>query len=355
MESTNFDTSVMVIGVIPSYKPDEKLPQTVKGTLAACPDLHRLIVVDDGGGAEFTKVFDEVAALDERVEILHLAVNSGMGGAIKAGLQYGLYRYPEAAGVVAFDADGQHHPEDIEHVIAVFKQDPSKFVIGIREYHDPSLSIPLRSRFGNRVTEVVFRLVTGFHLPDTQSGLRCYPRRLAEKCTQILRSRYEFQLEALITAIKMADCVQIPIRTIYEENNRRSHFNPIVDSLKIYAVFLRVIKPALICSMMDYILFAFVYLITGNILHGFIVSKVACNMVRFVPKMRGAVLAHRSVLREVLSFTAVAVALFLGAYYGVWFMKESMGVSPLISKIIVESILFVCCFTFRRLCGCARK
>ena len=140
-----------VIGVVPSYKPDEKLLQTVRGAVASCPGIQHLVVVDDGSGSDYAQIFNEVNSLDEHVEVLHLAVNSGMGGAIKAGLQYGLYKYPEAAGVVAFDADGQHHPEDVEHIISVFRQDPSKFVIGVREYHDPSLKIPLRSRFGNRV------------------------------------------------------------------------------------------------------------------------------------------------------------------------------------------------------------
>lgn len=355
MSELNSDESMKVIGVIPSYRPDEKLTATVSGVLRTCPDLYRLIVVDDGSGSEFTSVFAEVAVLGERVEVVHLAVNSGMGGAIKAGLQYGLYKYSDAVGVVAFDADGQHHPEDIEHVMAVFKKDPSKFVIGVREYHDSSLNIPLRSRFGNRVTEVVFRLFTGVHLTDTQSGLRCYPRGVAEACTQVLRSRYEFQLEALMIAIEKADCIQVPIRTIYEQNNRRSHFNPIVDSLKIYAVFLRFIGSSFICCALDYFLFAFVYLFTGSILHSFIVSKVISDAVNFILNKRSVFRAHGNVLREIVSFATLATALFFGAYYGVRFMKDELGISPLISKIIVESILFVCSYGIQRAYVFARR
>ena len=137
----------MIIGIIPSYRPDEKLEKTVAGCLRVCTDLDRVLVIDDGSGHEFDEVFEKVGELDEKVEVLHLGVNSGMGGAIKAGLQYALYRYSEATGFVALDADGQHHPEDVDKVMSRFLENEEAFVIGVREYHDPNIEIPFRSRF----------------------------------------------------------------------------------------------------------------------------------------------------------------------------------------------------------------
>ena len=100
----------MIVGVIPSYMPDEKLGQTVAGCLQTCGNVQRLVVVDDGSGPEYAEAFERVAAMDVRVEVLHLGVNSGTGGALKAGLQHAIHKYPDATGFVVFDADGQHHP-----------------------------------------------------------------------------------------------------------------------------------------------------------------------------------------------------------------------------------------------------
>ena len=338
----------MIIGIIPSYMPDEKLAQTVAGCLQTCGNMQRLVVVDDGSGPEYAEAFDRVGAADERVEVIHLGVNSGMGGAIKAALQHSLHRYPEATGFVVFDADGQHHPEDVRNVVSRFLENPDAFVIGVREYHDPSINIPLRSRFGNRVTEIVFRLCTGVHLTDTQSGLRCYPRKIAAMCTHIKKNRYEFQLEALIIAVENAACVQVPIRTIYEENNRRSHFRPILDSLRIYAVFLRFVASSLISFAVDYVVFAVAYILLGSILYSLVVSRICSCSVNFIINKFSVFRSRGRTVREAISFVALAALLFALSYCGIWFMKEQMHVSPLISKILVETTLFVTSFALQR-------
>ena len=338
----------MIIGIIPSYMPDEKLAQTVAGCLQTCGNMQRLVVVDDGSGPEYAEAFDRVGAADERVEVIHLGVNSGMGGAIKAALQHSLHRYPEATGFVVFDADGQHHPEDVRNVVSRFLENPDAFVIGVREYHDPSINIPLRSRFGNRVTELVFRLCTGVHLTDTQSGLRCYPRKIAAMCAHIKKNRYEFQLEALIIAVENAACVQVPIRTIYEENNRRSHFRPILDSLRIYAVFLRFVASSLISFAVDYVVFAVAYILLGSILYSLVVSRICSCSVNFIINKFSVFRSRGRTVREAISFVALAALLFALSYCGIWFMKEQMHVSPLISKILVETTLFVTSFALQR-------
>ena len=338
----------MIVGIIPSYMPDEKLGLTVTGSLQTCGNVQRLVVVDDGSGREYAEVFDRVAAIDERVEVLHLGINVGMGGALKAGLQHAIHKYPDATGFVVFDADGQHHPEDVRNVVDRFLENPESFVIGVREYHDSNIEIPLRSRFGNRVTEIVFRLCTGVHLTDTQSGLRCYSRELAALCTQIEKSRYEFQLEALILAVENAPCIQVPIRTIYEENNRRSHFRPVLDSLRIYSVFLRFLASSLISFFVDYVVFAVSYLLIDSILPSLVISRICSCSVNFIINKFSVFRSKGKPAREAVSFVVLAVLLFVLSYYGIRLMQDCLGMSPLISKILVEVALFIASFVVQR-------
>ena len=46
-----------------------------------------------------------------------------------------------------------------------------------------------------------------------------------------------------------------PIRTIYEAGNPSSHFNPLVDSMKIYFVLLRFASVSLLTALLDNLVF----------------------------------------------------------------------------------------------------
>ncbi len=342
-----------VCGIIPAYKPDFKLTETLR-QVTALDFLESVVVVDDGSGNEFQNIFDDIAKMP-CVNVVHLGVNSGAGGATKEGLQYAIYHYPDALGFVTFDADGQHHPEDVRKIVETFGENPDKLVVGVRNFHDPALHIPLRSRFGNRVTEDVFHVFTGIHLTDTQSGLRCYPMSVARKITQILHSRYEFLLEALLVAADMTDYVQVPIRTIYEDGNKRSHFNPVLDSLRIYAVFFRFIGSSLFCSVIDYILFAILFLTSSHVLFSLIISRIISVSINFFVNKRKVFSAGGNVIRQAVGFACLALGLFAGSYFGIALLQRHCELNPLWSKIIVEVLLFFASFVVQRFLIFTRK
>lgn len=56
--------------------------------------------------------------------------------------------------------------------------------------------------------------------------------------------------------------VEIPIATVYLEGNKSSHFNPLLDSMKIYLVFLRFNLSSLLTTAVDYTVFS-LCLLTG--------------------------------------------------------------------------------------------
>ena len=95
-----------VVGIIPAFRPDFKLIETVKKAVSL-DFLYRIVIVDDGSGNDFSEIFQQCEKIIN-VDVVHLGVNSGAGGATKAGLQHAIYHYPESIGFVTFDADGQH-------------------------------------------------------------------------------------------------------------------------------------------------------------------------------------------------------------------------------------------------------
>lgn len=332
-------------GVIPAYKPEHKLVSLVNEILKL-GFLHALVVVDDAGGPEYQPIFDEIERMGVRV--LHHGVNLGMGGAIKTGLQYLLFHEPRIAGFVTFDADGQHLLKDIAAVVREFQRTPNRLVLGVRDFHDSAIRIPLRSKFGNRLTELIFWGFTGTHLKDTQTGLRCYPRIAAERIVSILRNRYEFQLEALLVNLETFPMTQIRISTVYEDGNRCSHFNPVVDSIRIYAVFLRFILTSLICSITDYIIFAFLLLLGHTLWISLISARVFSVLLNFV-LARNKVFHSRGTIKvQLVKFLLLASLLFTASYFSIDSL-DKMGVPPLLSKVLIEPTLFLCSFFVQRL------
>ena len=221
-----------VVAVVPAYNPGEALPRLVAALRGRVP----LLVVDDG--SEDASVFGRLPE-GEGVTVLAHAANRGKGAALKTAFRHVVEHRPDAAGVVTVDADGQHLPEDALKVAARVRERVSAgtVVFGVRCFDG---AVPLRSRLGNRLARVAVRAVLGVRLSDTQTGLRGIPAGLLPALLDIPFDRYEFETEMLRTIGEAGlDVEELPIRTVYLEANRGSHFRPLPDSMRICRVLLR--------------------------------------------------------------------------------------------------------------------
>jgi glycosyltransferase involved in cell wall biosynthesis len=195
--------------------------------------LDRVVVVDDGCT---DGCIDTVRDLPLRIE--SFSVNRGKGHSLIAGIRAAL-AMPETEAVCLLDADGQHDPAEIPKLHAALRRTEADLVIGARTF--AGREVPLRSRFGNRVTVAVTALLLGVRLPDTQCGFRLLSRRFADYVVEnIPGGRYETEMDMLVRAVREGFRVEsVPIATVYEPDNRSSHFRKISDSMRIYARLLR--------------------------------------------------------------------------------------------------------------------
>jgi glycosyltransferase involved in cell wall biosynthesis len=238
-------TAAQVILLIPAYKPAQILPSLVKSVLAMKEHpICGVLIVNDGSGPLYEPIFQELRE-SGRVEILTHACNLGKGAALKTGLNAALVKWPDAVGVVTADADGQHATTDIITVAQELARFPDALILGVRSFRSGT---PFRSLFGNSLTRQVFRLATGKSITDTQTGLRGWPRTACLSALTVPINGYDFELECLLRTTH--ELREVPIETIYIENNKLSHFNPILDSMKIYFVFLRYCGSAVIAAIL---------------------------------------------------------------------------------------------------------
>lgn len=81
------------------------------------------------------------------------------------------------------------------------------------------------------VTRFVYRLASGVKVHDTQIGLRAYSCRLLPWMLEVKGNRYEYEMNVLLECPKVdIPTREVPIKTIYLDDNKSSHFDTVKDS-----------------------------------------------------------------------------------------------------------------------------
>ena len=330
--------------VIPAYQPEPRLIALVDELLAD-PDLQ-VIVVDDGSSMAHAGVFEALAERP-RVHLLRHAVNLGKGQALKTALNYFLVNFPAASpGVVTADADGQHLVDDIRRVGQSLTERPADLTLGSRQLRG---SIPWKSAFGNALTRKVFRRLVGRALVDTQTGLRGIPRRLIPDLLNVPATRYEFELEMLIMAANRHMVIhELPISVVYEPHNRTSHFNPIIDSLKIYFVFLRFVALSLTTAALDFLVFSLAYAAGGSILVSTMTARLFAGTFNFYFARTAVFRSHARTMPEALKYIALVVWLMGLSYMMLMAIVRFTGLPVYVAKVVAETTLFIASFAVQR-------
>ena len=246
--------------IIPSYEPDDKLLKLL-GQLRES-GFQNIVLVDDGSGEDYACFFAR-AERDYGCRVLRHAVNQGKGRALKTAFNFCLQEFAGAAGVITADSDGQHSPECILACAEALLAHPEALILGCRCFEGED--VPARSEFGNKCTRMVMKYLTGITVSDTQTGLRGIPAFFMERLLMVKGERFEFETNILLeTKERKIPIVEVPIRTIYIEENRTSHFNPVRDSVKIYMIFGKFLFSSLSSSVVDLALFSlFCFLLRG--------------------------------------------------------------------------------------------
>ena len=110
MISEKMDCRSSCVVVLPSLDPNEKFNQVIDGLRAA--GFQHILIVDDGSREEKQPYFERAAAFPE-CTVMHHPVNLGKGRALKDAFLRVLSDWPQAAGVITIDGDGQHLTQDI--------------------------------------------------------------------------------------------------------------------------------------------------------------------------------------------------------------------------------------------------
>ncbi|GAA3344834.1 hypothetical protein GCM10020358_49660 [Amorphoplanes nipponensis] len=222
-----------IVFLLPVYQPSRHLPELMTELRQAAPGCHFVIVDDGSTGPAAAEVLRQAENLGGTV--LRHPGNQGKGVALKTGFGYAAEQHP-GLDVVCADADGQHSVADIVRV-ADRVRDTGHTVLGVRRFAE---NVPLRSKVGNTVTQVLFKAATGRGVQDTQTGLRAYPSALLGWLCTVPGERFEYEMNVLLEAARAGHRIeQVVITTTYLDDNSSSHFSALSDSARIYWPLLR--------------------------------------------------------------------------------------------------------------------
>ncbi|WP_208560012.1 glycosyltransferase [Marinilactibacillus kalidii] len=269
----NNDNATAII--IPSLNPDEKLKDLVNAIRMEISESIPIILVDDGSNPESKAIFSALSTYSNTYLLTH-HINKGKGQALRTAFDFILKNMSDYVGVITVDGDGQHSTSDIKKCMTAFKTDKRSIVLGSR--HFDKEKVPLRSRFGNILTRKIIKGMNGLDLTDTQTGLRVIPTYTLKKLLALPGDRYEYELNMLLFFKEQEIPInEVPIKTIYLNENESSHFNPLIDSIKIYSIFLKYSFSSVISFLLDISLFAlFVYLLERLTPFYYIIIATVC-------------------------------------------------------------------------------
>jgi glycosyltransferase involved in cell wall biosynthesis len=328
--------------LIPAYKPSSALRELVSQLVKA--DLRAIVVVDDGSGVGYQSLFEEIATMP-KTHLLRNVINLGKGAALKTGLKHILWRFP-GSGIVTADADGQHDFKDILMVGEALATNENRLVMGVRRFDSAT---PRRSKFGNDLTRILFRILHGQELTDTQTGLRGIPPSLATALLRIGASGYEFELDMLITAKQLGiPTEQLPIRTIYIDGNASSHFNPVIDSMRIYLVLLRFFAASLVTAAFDSSVFYFILSWTGSALISQAVSRFLALLLNYNLNRRMVFLLRGRDLQALAKYVSTVIGSGVISYLLLVSLHNLLGISLFAAKLWAEMVLFLANFALLR-------
>ncbi|KQL53048.1 hypothetical protein AN964_05670 [Heyndrickxia shackletonii] len=337
--------------IIPVLNPAEDLIHYVAALLSN--GVPQIIVVNDGSNKELIPIFEKLDAM-ERCTVLTHAVNRGKGRALKTAFAYFLEHFKDLVGVITADADGQHTVKDVCRIADALEGNDEGIILGVRDFDE--VDIPKRSLIGNKLTSFIFRLLYGYNIKDTQTGLRGIPTNVLSSIIKLQGERYEYEMNMLIQAKKMNLTIsEVPIETVYFNNNEGSHYNSIVDSTRIFIRLITGFLQYFFSTVTSGIIDIFFFVLLNNFLlkelslemrvfYATFVARAISSSYNFYINRRIVFKGSNTFFKSVLKYYILCLAIIITSYLLITFTNKFLGINVVLAKICFDILIGICSY-----------
>jgi len=215
------------------YNESAIVAQTIKTVHDSLSTLYaegefEVLMVDDGSIDDTVAIANETAASHPEVRIIGYPKNAGKGAAVRHGM------LTAVGEIVLFsDCDLAYGHEIFATFVDKLTSSGADIVIGSRKLDEKGYEgYTFLRKVMSRSFLWFIRRYTGLKYSDSQCGLKCFRREIAQRIfAHVETNGWAFDLEALLLAQKMGLSVaELPARII---NHRESRVRPVRDAINM--------------------------------------------------------------------------------------------------------------------------
>lgn len=195
--------------VIPAYNEEAMILEVVEAVKCLFPHV---VVIDDASTDQTSDMAKSAGA-----HVLRHPINLGQGAALQTGFDYALRA--GAAYIATFDADGQHHIEDVPVMLERLVESGGDIALGSR-FLGKAVGMTLGRRCLLQAATFFTRMTTGLSLSDCHNGLRVLTARTAKRLS--LRQNRMAHASEILAGIRKHRLVyvEVPVTISYTDYSR---------------------------------------------------------------------------------------------------------------------------------------
>jgi glycosyltransferase involved in cell wall biosynthesis len=218
-ERLNMLLSLSVI--VPAYNEEHTIGSVLHALVKVLPDVHEVIVIDDGSTDRTAEIAKEFARVCACVRVIQMNRNQGKTAALRTG-----FAVSTGDIVVVQDADLEYDPEDMPSLIEPIVAGKADVVYGSRFLVKRAARILyFRHYLANKTLTFLSNLLTDLNFSDVETGYKAFRGEIIRK--MVIKSQgFGFEIEVTAKVAKLGCRVyEVPIsyhgRT-YEEGKKIS-------------------------------------------------------------------------------------------------------------------------------------
>jgi putative flippase GtrA len=223
-----------------------------------------------------------------------------------------------------------------------------EMVLGVRQFEG---DVPFKSRFGNSISAFTFKMATGIDLNDTQTGLRGYPHKLLPWLCSVDGKRFEYEQNLLLRSKKSGISIkQLPIATIYDNNNKGTHFRPINDSISVLFPIIKFCSSSILSFFVDFVFLLLFRWIFGGLFFCVVFARVISSTFNYiVNKFFVFDAKDTSSKQSAPKYFGLALVILSLNYCMMKLFIEVINMHIVPAKILTEITLFTISYTVQKL------
>ena len=144
------------------------------------------------------------------------------------------------------------------------------------------------------------------------------------------------------------------IETVYEDNNRGSHFRTVRDSVRVYKEILKFSASSLASFAIDYGMYALLLAVTGaaGIANSLIVSNIGARLVsaaaNYTMNRKLVFKSRTGFARSAAQYFLLAAFILAGNTIVLSTLAGTMGINRFLAKLLTEAIFFAISWTVQK-------